>query len=154
MEDGIKQGKRPDLTGGGLLGGGKGIKRMFQAQEQGFEDFHDPRVLGSGNFTKKVLRDLRRFEEKDVLRLTLKDLTERVATWSSLSAADITSRSKRPEIVRARAVLSYLAVRLNRMKTTEVADFLNVSQSAISKCLLSGEKTVEENNGIIDQILK
>jgi len=56
--------------------------------------------------------------------------------------------------VRARAVLSYLAVRLNRMKTTEVADFLNVSQSAISKCLLSGEKTVEENNGIIDQILK
>ena len=127
---------------------------MVQAQEQGFEDLHDPRVLGSGNFVREVLRDLRRFEEKDALRLTLKDLTERVATWSSLSAADITSRSKRPEIVRARAVLSYLAVRLNRMKTIEVADFLNVSQSAISKCLLSGEKAVEENNGIIDQILK
>jgi len=40
------------------------------------------------------------------------------------------------------------------MKTTEVAHFLNVSQSAISKCLLSGEKAIEENNQIIDQILK
>jgi putative transposase len=154
MEDGIKQGRRLDLTGGGSVIRGEGIKRMVQAQEQGFEDLHDPRVLGSGNFTKKVLRDLRRFEEKDVLRLTLKDLTERVATWSNLSSAVITSGSKRPEIARARAVLSYLAVRLNRMKTTEVAHFLNVSQSAISKCLLSGEKAVEENNGIIDQILK
>jgi predicted transcriptional regulator len=44
--------------------------------------------------------------------------------------------------------------RLNRMKTTEVADFLNVSQSAISKCLLSREKAAKENNGIIDEILK
>jgi len=40
------------------------------------------------------------------------------------------------------------------MKTTEVADFLNVSQSAISKCLLSGEKAVKENNVIVDHILK
>jgi len=40
------------------------------------------------------------------------------------------------------------------MKTTEVADFLNVSKSANSKCLLSREKAAKENNGIIDQILK
>ncbi len=86
--------------------------------------------------------------------MTLKDPVERVATWSNLSEAHITSGSKRTEIARARAVLSYLAVRLNRMKTTGVADFLNVSQSAISKCLLSGEKAVKEDNGIRDQILK
>jgi len=47
-----------------------------------------------------------------------------------------------------------VALHPNRMKTTDVADFLNVSQSAISKYLLSGEKAVKENNGIIDEILK
>lgn len=154
VEDGIKQGRRPDLTGGGLIRRGEGIRSVLQAQEQDFEELHDPRVLGSGHFVKKVLGNHRRLEERDVRPLTLKDLAERVATWSNLSKADITSGSKRTEIARARAVLSYLAVRLNRMKTTEVADFLNVSQSAISKCLLSGEKAVREDNGITDQILK
>jgi uncharacterized protein YccT (UPF0319 family) len=40
------------------------------------------------------------------------------------------------------------------MKITEVVDFLNISQSAISKCLLSGEKAIKENNGNIDEIFK
>jgi predicted transcriptional regulator len=40
------------------------------------------------------------------------------------------------------------------MKTTEAADFLNVSQSAISKCLPSGEKAVKENDGNIDENLE
>jgi hypothetical protein len=39
-------------------------------------------------------------------------------------------------------------------KTAKVVGFLNVSQSAISKCLLCGEKAVKENNGIVDQIFK
>ena len=151
MEDGIKQGRRSDLTGGGSIRRGEEIRSVLQAQEQGFEDLHDPRVLGSSNFVKKVLENHRRLEEKDVRRFTLKDLAERVATWSNLSTVDITSGSKRTEIARARAVLAYLAVRLNRMKTTEVADFLNVSQSAISKCLLSGEKAVQEDKGFTDQ---
>jgi hypothetical protein len=154
MEDGIKQGRRSELTGGGLTRSRGWIGSVFKAQEQDFEDLHDPRILGSGNFVRKVLRKLQRLEEREVLRLTLEDLTERVATWSSLSTKDLISGSKRTEIARARAVLSYLAVRLNRMKTTEVADFLNVTQSAISKCLLSGEKAVKENNRIIDQIFK
>jgi hypothetical protein len=67
----------------------------------------------------------------------------------------LTIFSKHPRnVARARAVLSCLALRPNRMKMTEVADFLNVPQSAISKCLLSGQKAVKENNKIIDQILK
>ncbi|MBM4340777.1 MAG: transposase [Deltaproteobacteria bacterium] len=154
MEDGIKQESRPDLTGGGLTHDKGGLGMRLNVQEKNFEDFHDPRILGNGNFVRKILQNLQRFEEKGGPRLTLKDLTERVAAWSNLSTSDLSSGSKRTEIARARAVLSYLAVRLNRMKTTEVADFLNVSQSAISKCLLSGERAVKENKGILDEILK
>ncbi len=154
MEDGIKQGRRPDLTGGRLTRSRGRIGSMLNAQEQDFEELNDPRILGRGNFVREVLQNTQRLEEKNGLRLTLKDLTERVAAWSNLSTSDLSSGSKRTEISKARALLSYLAVRLNRMKTTEVADFLNVSQSAISKCLLCGEKAVKENNEIVDEILK
>jgi predicted transcriptional regulator len=40
------------------------------------------------------------------------------------------------------------------MKTTEVADIPNVSQSATSKYLLRGEEAIKEDSGITDQILK
>jgi chromosomal replication initiation ATPase DnaA len=132
----------------------EGWEAYFKRKSKGVKIFVTQESLGAPPFVRKVLRNLRRMEEKNIIRLTLKDLTKRVETWSNLSTTEITSGSKRPEIVRARAVLSYLAVRLNRMKTTEVADFLNVSQSAISKCLLSGETIVKENNGIISEILQ
>ena len=122
-------------------------------QEQSFGNLRDSRIIGSDSFARKVLHNLRGLEEKYTLRMTLEDLTQKVATWSRLETTDIASGSKRTDIARARAVLSYLAVRLNKMKTTELADFLNVSQSAISKCFLRGEKAVKENKGIIDEIL-
>ncbi|MBM4351971.1 MAG: transposase [Deltaproteobacteria bacterium] len=154
MEDGIKQGRRSDLTGGGLTNRNKDTESLPQTQERSFEDLHDSRILGSPDFVKRVFASFQWPEEKHGLRMTLKDLVERVATWSNLSITDITSGSKRAEIARIRAVLSYLAIRLKRMKAIEVADFLNVSPSAISKCVLSGEKVVKENLGIMEQLLK
>lgn len=79
--------------------------------------------------------------------MTLKDLTERVASWSALSSTDITLGRKGPQIRRAKAVLSYVAIRLKKMKAIELADFLNVSSSAISKRGLKGEKVVKRIRG-------
>ncbi len=154
MEDGIKQGRRPELSGGGLIRRNKDTKSLPKAKEQSLEDSHDPRILGGVHFRKEIFASLRQSEKKNALRMTLKDLTEKVAKWFNLSTSDITSGSKRPQIVRARAILSYLAIRLKRMKTVELGDFLNVSASAISKCVLSGEKAIKENPGILEQLLK
>lgn len=154
MEDGIKQGRRPEFSGSRLTHRNKDTESLPKAKKQSFEDSHDPRILGGADFTKKIFASLQQVEEKNTLRMTLKDLTEKVATWSNLSTTDITSGSKRAQIVRARAVLSYLAIRLKKMKVIELADFLNVSPSAISKCVLIGEKVVKEYPGIMDQLLK
>jgi len=153
MEEGIPQGRRPDLAGGGLIRSAGGRGRFFQMQKQEFKDLYDQRVLKSGNFVRKVLETLRSSEETNSPRLTWENLIKKVGNWSKLSAVDITSGSKRPEIARARAILSYLAARKARMKTTDVAAYLNVSQSAISKCLLKGEKTIKKNPQIVEQTL-
>ena len=47
--------------------------------------------------------------------------------------------------MRARSVLSYLAVRKIGMKTTQVAEWLNLSQPVVSKSLLRGGITVKED---------
>jgi hypothetical protein len=154
MEDGIKQGRRPELSGRGLTYRSKDSESSSQTQEQRLEDSHDPRILGGADFIRKIFANLQQLEEKKGLRITLRDLAERVGIWSNLSTPEISSGSKRAQIVKARAVLSYLAIRLKRMKAIELADFLNVSPSAISKCVLSGEKVVKENPGIIDQLFK
>jgi predicted XRE-type DNA-binding protein len=40
------------------------------------------------------------------------------------------------------------------MKTTEVSEFLKVSQSAVSKLVLRGEEIIRENAAIIDGIIR
>jgi len=153
MEDGIKQGRRPDLSGGRLIRQNKDNNNLPKAKARDSEDLYDPRILGGANFRKEIFASIQQFEKKSALQMTLKDLAEKVAKWFNLSTNDITSGSKRAQIAKARAVLSYLAIRLKRMKAIELADFLNVSPSTISKCVLRGGKVVKEDSGIIEQIM-
>jgi len=51
----------------------------------------------------------------------------------------------------SRCVLSYIAVRMMKMKTTTVADYLNVSQPTVSKSLLIGEEIINKNPGMVDR---
>jgi REP element-mobilizing transposase RayT len=152
MEGGLNQGRRPELMGGLHHSVGEG-EIIFQEQDQDSQNLHDPRILGSSDFVKDLLKESKYHRETTHLRLTLKDIAEKVVNWSNLSGTELTSGSKRPEVAKARAVLSYIAVRLAKMRTTEVALFLNVSQSAISKSILKGEKFLKENQPI-NQILK
>ena len=66
----------------------------------------------------------------------------------------LVSGSKRPAVARGRCVLSYVAVRMMEMKTTTVADYLNVSQPTVSKSLLIGEEMVKKNSEMFDLILR
>jgi len=47
-----------------------------------------------------------------------------------------------------------MAVRMMKMKTTTVADYLNISQPTVSKSLLIGEEILKENPGMVDLILR
>ncbi len=149
MLEGIGQGKQPELTGGGFMRRMKG-KGKVAYQQRYLEELSDSRVLGSGDFVGRVLRGKQ--EEMDVPKFKWEELVEGVAKWAGITPFDLCSGSKRPLIAEARSILSFVAVRQMRMRTTEVAGFLNVSQSAISKLVLRGEDTIRENGEIIDQI--
>ena len=152
MLEGIDQGRRPELTGGGIMRRMKGNERLEYRQRPLEEELSDPRVLGSGDFVETVLR--RNQGEIKVSRLKWKELVEGVVKWAGIKPFDLCSGSKRPPIAEARSILSSIAVRQMRMKTTEVSEFLNVSQSAVSKLVLRGEEMIRENGAIIDKIIR
>jgi REP element-mobilizing transposase RayT len=154
MEEGSLQGRRDDLTGGGLirsLGGKTVLKKVQMAGEK--QQFDD-RILGDGQFVDEVLERHRSLNEKRAPKILWVELLENVVKWAGLSPPDLVSGSKRPAVVRGRCVLSYIAVRMMKMKTTTVADYLNVSQPTVSKSLLIGEEIINKNPGMVDQILR
>jgi len=154
MEEGSLQGKRDDLKGGGLIRslGAKTLPK--KAQKDGEKQQFDDRILGGGQFVNAVLERYQSLNEKRVPRILWEDLLENVVKWGGLSAPDLVSGSKRPAVVRGRCVFSYIAVRMMKMKTTTVADYLNVSQPTVSKSLLIGEEIVNKNPGMVDLILR
>ena len=152
---GMNQGRRPELTGGGLLrsvGGWSSLKAMrsLNIRVKG-----DERILGSGEFVEKVLK---RANEKLELQatyeargITFDTLMDLVSNHFGIASSDLVTNSKVVPISKARAVLCYLCVRKLRISGAEVARRLNISPSAVSKAVLRGQKSVEKER-LIDAL--
>lgn len=147
---GISQGKRPDLTGGGLLrsfGGWTGIKEFRKA---GIRLKGDERILGDSDFVENVLKSAEEsFKQKYELKARGFDfdrVKERVAEIMGIKPEEVIAWDKSPQTVRARSLLCFWANRKLGMSTIEIARILNMSQPAISRSSRRGEKIARENH--------
>ena len=57
VEKAIKQGRREDLQGGGLVRSSGGDKRGLLGRKKGEREKGDQRILGSGDFVANVMKD-------------------------------------------------------------------------------------------------
>ena len=148
MENGVNQGRRLELTGGGLLrslGGWQALKTLRQTSET---PKGDERILGDNEFVDAVLQ---RENEQLELRYRLKaqgfgldNVAEQVAKTLNLSIAEVWEKSRRPPVVQARSLLCYWATRTLGMTATEIAKNLDQTQPAISVAVRRGENLVKE----------
>jgi len=95
--------------------------------------------LGDGKFVEAVLSEMSEFE-KENLRLTPKKedlaaLAARVCDIHDVSLAEVRSGSRRHEIVEARRVLSWLAVKALGYSGAEVARYLGVTTSCVTRAV-------------------
>jgi putative transposase len=147
--NGVSQGKRPDLTGGGLLrssGGWTGLKGFRKA---GIRVKGDERILGDSAFVENVL-DLAKeaFEEKYELKARGYDFDRavlRVAEVMGMHPDQVTALGKSPQTVKARSLLCFWAHRKLGMSTVDIASRLGVGQPAVSRSSIRGEKIAREN---------
>ena len=149
MIKGVDLGKRPELTGGGLLRSFGGWTAINEYRKAGIRLKGDERILGDSEFVETVLKSSKEtFEQKYELKTRGYDFNrvkERVAEVFNLKIEEVTAHDKSPQTVKARSLLCFWAHRKLGMSTIEIAKLLNMNQSAISRSSRRGEKIAYEN---------
>jgi putative transposase len=154
VRNGVDQGSRPDLTGGGLLrshGGWTGIKLL---RESGNYQKGDERILGDGAFVNEVLAKAEeRFKDKYRLKAEgydLDKLIDRVAQITQLTTEQILDTARDVKRTEARSILCYWATEKLGVTQSQLALLLNLTPSAISYAVKRGRILVKDTRYSID----
>ena len=146
VQEGIRQGRRPDLMGGGLvrsMGGWKAVSEIRRGREAYSAD---ERVLGSSRFVERLLKEAEETEPRVRPTVGLATLGRRIARKMGLTWEALSGRGRSREQSRARSVLAYVWVRHLGGSGRELSRALGVSPQAVS---LAARRAEEE--GIPDR---
>jgi putative transposase len=147
MNEGVSQGRREDLSGGGLvrsLGGwseGKNLKQRVKG---------DQRILGDSEFVMTILKEAgEEYDRRLALKNnghTLETIADQVSALFKVNREDILSKGRRFPLVEARSLFCYLAVHGLHVSSVSLARRLGMSPSAIGYAVERGKK-IKEGKG-------
>ena len=140
---GIGKGRRPELVGGGLVRSAGGWFEVLALRRSGDRQASDQRILGDGEFVQDLLGEMDEMGSRN-LRLPLERksldlLAERVCEVHGIRSGELLSGSRRREIVEARRIMSRLSVKELGYSGAEVARYLGVTNSCVTRAASSGE---------------
>ena len=143
IDDGVCQGRRPELVGGGLVRSLGGWSEVLSLRRKRRRAISDERILGSSEFVEKIITEAEQ-KEQETLRLSSKisdldSLARMVSVREGIDEKELRSGSKKRELVRARRLFCQLAVRKMGYSGAEVARFLGVTTSAVNRSAASQE---------------
>ncbi len=135
---GLNQGARPDLVGGGLIRSAGGWSEVLAMRQRKERVAADQRILGSGAFVEAMLN---RAQEEEVIPLQrsnqerrgLAELAARVCAVSGVAEAELRNGGRRRSVLAARRALIQVAVRGEGYAGAEVARYLGVSTSCVTR---------------------
>jgi hypothetical protein len=137
VKNGIAQGTRPELQGGGLVRSAGGDKRALLRRKREERELGDARILGSGEFVNKTLEQSETLLEKKYLaKRPIEELIEIVAGKLGLKPELICSGNRRRQYSEARSLLAWLAVEEVGHSAAEVARFLGISRMGVQKAAI------------------
>jgi putative transposase len=150
VEAGLGQGRRDELTGGGLirsLGGWSEVKKL-----RGKGQAHvmsDERILGDSDFVDSVLLQAHeRYERRYELKRRGYDLDriiKRVAKVCGMEEHEVFSKGRQQRKVKARSLLCFWAVREVGISLKELARRLEMSGPGVGLAVERGEVIAREN---------
>jgi len=147
VRNGIAAGRRPDLTGGGLVrsaGGWSALKAMRndESRMKG-----DERILGQGDFVESVLKAAQEnLDRKSKIRALGYDfdwLVGRVLGLFDLTFNELLTGGKQRKMVQARSVLCYWGTGELGMSAVSISKKLNIASSTASESAMRGKQIVE-----------
>jgi len=151
MNEGMDQGRRPELVGGGLirsLGGWSEVRKLRLKGHNRMKG--DERILGDGDFVMNILSEAdeqmdRRYELKS-RGYTIESLEQRLLDLYKIEKEDLYSKSRQKVRAEARSVFCYWGVRELGLEGTRIAKRLHMSQPGVAYAVRKGEKIVKDND--------
>jgi hypothetical protein len=151
VEAGIPQGRRPELTGGGLirsLGGWTAVKEQRFAGETPVKS--DERILGESDFVEAVLRKAdEQFTRQHALQrkgVTFERVVARVAKICDVEPRDVMARGRQERRAAARSLLCFWLARELGIPLASIARQLGMSPPGVSYAAQRGEALVRKHH--------
>jgi len=139
VRTGIGQGRRDDLIGGGLIRSQGGWTAIKSIRRLGVREKSDERILGSGNFVEKLIREadhIRKIqftahERQQKAIAKIKDVCRK----EKISYEELKSGGRRHNVSNIRTRLAKIMVEEFGLTLTQTGHYLGVSPSAITKAI-------------------
>jgi putative transposase len=143
VKEGIPQGRRLELVGGGLIRSLGGWSQVLSLRRKGDKVASDERILGSSEFVESIISEAEE-RQKETLRLSLKisdlsSLAKEIVKRKAISYTELRSANRKKVVVKARRLLSQIAVKKMGYSGAEVARFLGVTTSGVNRLAASKE---------------
>jgi len=158
VSEGVAQGKRPELTGGGLVRSAGGWQKL--AANRKFGDYRkgDERILGDSDFVEGILSAAEERVEDGSLYwqqqgVDLERLVQVVAELLMIDPAEVWQTNKRTIAVQAKSLVCYWATQELGMTATAVGRRLAITQPTASRAVQRGEHIVTERGWTLKQLL-
>ena len=156
IEKGIDFGKRPDLTGGGIVRSTGGWHVLKSMRRMRVHLKGDERILGDSDFVQEILNAANENMEKQYeLRAKGYDfnkILERVGSLFGLKPENMLIPSKHRIRVKARSLICYWAVKKIGISSLTVAVKLGIKQPSVSRAAIRGEKIALKGNYNLENI--
>lgn len=141
VKQGIPEGRRPELVGGGLVRSLGGWSQVLSLRRISDKVVSDERILGSSEFVQSIISETEE-KEKETLRLSrkisgLSSLAKKIVKGEAISYAELRSGNREKGVVKARRVFCQIAVKKMGYSGAEVARFLGVTTSAVNRLAVS-----------------
>jgi REP element-mobilizing transposase RayT len=144
VQKGVELGRRPELVGGGLVRSLGGWSEVLALRNRSKKHRSDQRILGDSEFVQNVITGLDDLVKKNLRlsgqRIEIKALAQLVGSKYDISLGELRSGSRRSTVVKARAAISWIAVRELGYSGADVSRYLGVTNSCVTRIVASSKK--------------
>ncbi len=139
VQEGIPLGSRPELVGGGLIRSLGGWSTVISMRRHGDRDVSDERILGNGAFVEQIIKEAddlvkRQLPENSQKKLVVTIIQE-ICNEREVNIRELSSGSRRRFVSEARRIIACRLVREYGIPLSEVARYVGVTTSAVSKMI-------------------
>jgi hypothetical protein len=139
MREGTGQDQMEELTGGGLIRSQGGWSQVLAMRRRGQKQEFDERILGSGDFVTKVLKEaderhLRQIRNKRSGR-TIQMIIDEECRNRGISLRELIGGNKRRKVSDARALIALRSREELGLSSAEIARHVGVNTSSIARAI-------------------